>query len=66
MDSLGQFIIHDLLIDSIIDDKNIYTWEYRIQRAIQYANEKKKRNEIFTREYNYLSYKKILKKNNYT
>ncbi len=62
MDSLGQFIIHDLVIDSVIDDKNIYTWEYRIQRAIQYANEKKQRNEIFSREYNYLSYKKLIKK----
>ena len=61
IDSLGQYIIHDLLIEKNMDDNNIYTWEYRINRAIQYTNERIKQNELFEKEYNYLSHKKLIK-----
>lgn len=61
MDSLGQYIIHDLLFGGNVGDDNIYKWEYRIDRAVQCINDKKKLNEMFLREYNYLSYKKLIK-----
>ena len=54
IDSLGQYIIHDLLIDKNIQDQNIYTWENTINNAIKHANSKKKQHEIFENEYNYL------------
>ena len=61
IDSLGQYIIHDLLIDKNMNDNNLYAWEYRIDRAIQHTNERIKQNEIFEKEYNYLSHKKLIK-----
>ena len=64
IDSFGQYIIHDLIIDKNIKDNNIYAWEYRIARAIQYTNEKIKQNEMFKIEYNYLANKKLIKKKN--
>ncbi len=65
MDSLGQYIIHDLLIDKNTTDKNIDKWEYTIDKSVQYINERKKQNETFEREYNYLSYKKLIKNRPY-
>ena len=61
IDALGQYIIHDLLIDKNMNDQNIYKWEYRINRTVQYTNERIKQNEIFKREYNYLSHKRLIK-----
>ena len=61
MDSLGQYLIHDLIIKKNITNQSIDTWEYRIDRAIHFANERRKQNESFTREYNYLLYKKLIK-----
>ena len=62
MDSLGQYIIHDLIINNNLNEKNINIWQYRIDRAIQYANDKTKKNEMFVKEYNYLYQKKLVKR----
>ena len=61
IDSLGQYIIHDIILENNSSDKFIYTWEYRINNAIEHANKKKKQNELFINEYNYLSRKKLMK-----
>ena len=61
IDSLGQYIIHDLVIDQNICDKNIETWEYRIHNSVQYINDKKEENELFGNEYNYLKTKRLIK-----
>lgn len=60
-DSLGQYIFHDLIIKKNNQDKNIYKWEDCIKNTVEYINSKKKQNEIFTTEYNYLAFKKLIK-----
>lgn len=59
-DVFGQYLIHDLLINKNI--QNINYWEYRTQELVKYLNEQEKKNERFASEYNYLSYKKLIKK----
>lgn len=60
-DSLGQYLIHDFIFNSNIEEENIYAWEYHLKNSIRYFNEKIKNNEIFSSHYNYLSYKKLIK-----
>ena len=60
-DAFGEYIIHDLLFNNNLDDLNIRTWEYRIEELVKYINNKKQDNEMFCSQYNYLSYKKLIK-----
>lgn len=59
-DVFGQYLIHDLIIDKNLD--NIPSWEYRTKELVRHLNKKEKENERFSSEYNYLSYKKLIKK----
>ncbi len=61
IDSLGQYIIYDFLFEKNIQDKNIYKWETNIKKTVEYANKKKKQNEKFTEEYNYLYSRRLIK-----
>ena len=61
MDGLGQYIIHDLLINQNISNENIYLWEQRIDKDVRYINDKIKQNRVFAREYDYLTMKKLIK-----
>ena len=61
IDSLGQYIIYDLIFEKNIQDKNIYKWETNIKNTVEYANKKKKQNEKFKEEYNYLYSKRLIK-----
>lgn len=63
-DSECQYIIHDLIFDKNLTDTKIKTWEYRIGESVEYLNHKKEENEIFSNQYNYLSYKKLIKSKN--
>lgn len=60
-DAYGQYLIYEFLFLEKMDDINIKTWEYRTKDMVSYLNEKKKMNEIFASQYNYLSYKKLIK-----
>ena len=59
-DLFCQYLIHDLLIDKNL--VNIDIWKYRTKELVKYLNSREKENEIFASEYNYLSYKKLIKK----
>lgn len=61
-DAMGQYIIHDLIFDSHLSDSDIYKWEYRVEEIIKYLNKRKEELELFQKQYNYLSHKKMLKK----
>ena len=43
-------------------DKNIDIWNKKCHNMANYLNERKLNNELFMDRYNYLSYKKLLKK----
>ena len=59
-DTFCQYLIHDLLINNNL--KNIPVWDYRVKELVRYLNSKEKEIERFASEYNYLSYKKLIKK----
>lgn len=61
-DGVNQYLINDLILDGVIDDFNIYKWEYHIKYLVQSLNEIKNKNENFSRQYNYLAHKKLIKK----
>ena len=61
-DAHGQYIIHDFIFNNRIDDLNIQLWEYRTKELAKYLNSRKQENENFSKHYNYLSYKKLIKK----
>ena len=59
-DVFGQYLIHDLVVNKNL--QNIYMWEYRTKELVRHLNIKEKENERFASEYNYLSYKKLIRK----
>jgi len=59
-DAFCQYLIHDLLIDKNLD--NIPLWDYRVKELVNYLNNREKEIERFASEYNYLSYRKLIKK----
>lgn len=61
-DAHGQYIIYDLIFNNKLNDLNIQMWEYRTNELAKYLNQKKKENEVFSKHYNYLSYKKLIKR----
>ena len=61
-DSLAQYILHDLIINKNISDDNIYYWEELIKRQCTYLNQRKKQNDAFCQEYDYLASKKLIRK----
>lgn len=61
-DSECQYAIYDLLLDPNLTDTKIKMWEYRINQTAAYLNSKKEENDIFSNQYNYLAYKKLIKK----
>lgn len=60
-DCYGQYLIYEFLFHNRVDDFNVNVWEYRTDELVRYLNEKKKENELFVSQYNYLSYKKMIK-----
>lgn len=62
-DSFCEYLIYDFIFNEMVDDKNIDLWSYRIKELIKHLNKKKKSNELFTVEYNYLMQKKLIRKN---
>lgn len=61
-DAHNQYIIYDCIFNQRQDDLTLQTWDYRNKQLINYINKQKERNEIFAKHYNYLSYKKLIKK----
>lgn len=61
-DTLGQYIMHDLIFNGNIEDKNIYKWEKILKEVIPYLNERDKLDVLFVNEYNYLCSKKRIRK----
>ena len=61
-DAYCQYLIHDLLIHNHLDDQNIYLWEYRTNKLVEYINKREKELEMFASQYNYLAYKNFIKK----
>ena len=61
-DAFGQYVMYELLFHKNIKDYQIQYWEYKVNNLVEYLNEKKKENEIFASQYNYLSYKRLIKK----
>jgi len=61
-DSLGQYIMYDILFNCNFDDKTIYYWEQVIKEACPYLNERIQNNELFSSEYNYLLSKRKIRK----
>lgn len=59
-DAFCQYITHDLIINQ--NTKNIHLWDYRTKELVKYLNTKEIEIERFTSEYNYLSYRKLIKK----
>lgn len=60
-DAFGQYLIYEFLFQKNLSDFNVQCWEYRVHHMIQYLNKKKKENEVFSSQYNYLSYKRKIK-----
>ena len=61
-DSFCEYLIHEFIFNNQIDDRNIYIWEERIKKLVPYLNERKRENELFIKEYNYLAAKKLIRK----
>ena len=61
-DAHGQYIIYDFIFYKKLSDLNIQLWEYRTKELAKYLNQRKQENEIFAKHYNYLSYRKLIKK----
>lgn len=61
-DAFGQYLIGEFIFQKNTSDLNIQSWEYRINYLVEHLNEKKKANEVFSSQYNYLSAKKRIKK----
>lgn len=59
-DVFCQYLIHDLIIRE--NTYNIPIWEYRTKELVRYLNNREKEIEMFASEYNYLSYKELIKK----
>lgn len=60
-DAYGQYLIYEFLFNNSYNDLTIQTWEHRTQEIIKYINKQKETNEVFSKHYNYLSYKKLIK-----
>lgn len=61
-DAFGQYLIYEFLFQKNLSDFTAQCWEYRVHHMIQYLNKKKKENEVFSSQYNYLSYKRKIHK----
>lgn len=61
-DSFCQYLIHEFIFNKNNSDKNIDIWNKKCHNMANYLNERKLNNELFMDRYNYLSYKKLLKK----
>lgn len=61
-DAYGQYIIYDFLFNNKTSDLNIQLWDYRTKELAKHLNQRKQENENFAKHYNYLSYKKLIKK----
>jgi len=61
-DSLGQYIMYDILFNCNFDDKTIYNWEQIIKEVCPYLNERIKNNNLFANEYHYLLARRKIRK----
>ncbi len=60
-DSFGQYLIYEFLFLEHLEERNIFIWEYRVKEMVRYLNDKKRSNEVFANQYNYLSYRGLIK-----
>ncbi len=61
-DSFNQYLLYGLIFSHDSSDLNIYKWEYQLSDLVYYLNQKKKENEVFSRHYNYLASKNLIRK----
>jgi len=61
-DAHNQYVIYDCVFNKKLDDLTLQAWEYRNQELVTFINNKKQENETFSRHYNYLAYKRLIKK----
>lgn len=61
-DAIGQYIIHDLIFGGNLLDSNIYKWDYRVNKIVNYLNKRKHELEIFQEQYNYLCRKRRIRR----
>lgn len=60
-DAENQFCLEHLYFNGNVDDKVRYEWEARLKQHATYYNETIPRIDAFTRHYNYLKTKKLIK-----
>ena len=61
-DSLGQYIMYDILFNCNFEDKTIYEWEEIVKEVCPYLNDRIKNNSLFASEYHYLLAKRKIRK----
>ena len=61
-DSYGQYLIYKFLFSENFTTMDIDKWAYRTEELVKYINNRNEEMENFSRHYNYLSYKKLIKK----
>ena len=61
-DSMGQYIMYDILFNCNFDDKTIYDWEQVVKEVCPYLNERSNNNSLFASEYHYLLGRRKIRK----
>ena len=61
-DSFNQYLTYFQIFNRITDDKKLYELEQTANEIATHINEKKKENNQFASEYNYLASKKLIRK----
>jgi hypothetical protein len=59
-DSLCQYLMYDFLFNKNINDDLFTNWKDIIDNIVPYLNTRKEENELFSKQYNYLSRNKLL------
>lgn len=62
VDCEGQYMVHDMIFNNNRSEFDIQAWEYMVDATVKYLNEVKRSNEVFSGHYNYLTYKRLIKK----
>lgn len=61
-DAYCQYLIYKFLFSKNFSTMDIDKWAYRTEELVKYINNRNEEMDNFSRHYNYLSYKKLIKK----
>lgn len=61
-DTINEYMLYKFIFNGEVSDKDIYEYEEELNDIVDYLNYKKRENNKFTEEYNYLTSKKLIRK----